>query len=134
MFLPSPSPAPEQVRCGINSARARQQSPKIRILKIGGAFWLKSELFLTKIRTANFDAPPRRRSLTLATPQKSFLHIFYFARARFFLLKGKENFFAGLCSERAGRRGFASARARRNSPHTPLPPRPRLDWLFFGGI
>jgi len=120
LFLPSPS-----------EARARQQSPKIRILKIGGAFWLKSELFLTKIRTANFDAPPRRRSLTLATPQKSFLHIFYFARARFFLLKGKENFFAGLCSERAGRRGFASARARRNSPHTPLPPRPRLDWLFF---
>jgi hypothetical protein len=27
-------------------------------------------------------------------------------RARFFLLKGKENFFAGFCSERAGRRGF----------------------------
>ena len=23
-----------------------------------GAFWLKSELFLTKIWTANFDAPP----------------------------------------------------------------------------
>jgi len=56
---------------------------------------------------------------------------FYFARARFFLLKGKENFFAGLCSERAGRRGFASARARRNSPHTPLPPRPRLGWRKF---
>ena len=42
----------------------------------GGAFWLKSELFLTKIQTANFDAPPRRRSLTLATQQKSFLRIF----------------------------------------------------------
>jgi hypothetical protein len=26
------------------------------ILKLGGTFWLKSELFLTKIRTANFDA------------------------------------------------------------------------------
>ena len=87
------------------------------------------------------DAPPRRRSLTLATPQKSFLRIFYFARARFFLprlrrgfggqVKGKENFFAGLCSERAGRRGFASARARRNSPHTPLPPRPRFRRRFF---
>jgi hypothetical protein len=31
------------------------------------------------------------------------------------------------CSGRAGRRG-SNARARRNSPHTPLPPRPR-----FGG-
>src|SRR3990167_7300767 len=80
------------------------------------------------------DAPPRRRSLTLATQQKSFLRIFYFARARFFLLKGKENFFAGFCSERAGWRGFASARARRNSPHTPLPPRPRLGWPFFRRI
>ena len=80
------------------------------------------------------DAPPRRRSLTLATQQKSFLHIFYFAHARFFLLKGKENFFAGFCSERAGRRGFASARARRNSPHAPLPPRPRFGYrrnLYF---
>jgi len=28
------------------------------------------------------DAPPRRRSLTLATQQKSFLYIFYFAPAR----------------------------------------------------
>ncbi|MDE2439281.1 MAG: hypothetical protein KGN01_07880 [Patescibacteria group bacterium] len=73
---------------------------------------------------------PRRRSLTLASQQKSFL-CFSFARAGFSLLKGKENFFAGFCSERAGRRGcpqFDFARARRNSPHTPLPPRPR-----FGG-
>ena len=48
---PKPSPA---------SGGARQQSPKIRILKIGGAFWLKSELFLTKIRTANFDCRASR--------------------------------------------------------------------------
>ena len=47
------------------------------------------------------------------------------------IAKGKENFVAGFCSERAGRRGFASARARRNSPHTPLPPRPRLNSQFF---
>jgi hypothetical protein len=40
---------------------------------------------------------PRRRSLTLASQQKSFL-CFSFARAGFFLLKGKENFFAGFCS------------------------------------
>jgi len=62
---------------------------------------------LTKIRTPNFEryAPPPLASL--AVPQKSFLRNFYFARARFFLLKGKENFFAELCSERAGRRGLA---------------------------
>jgi len=42
-------------------------------------------------------------------PQKSFLHIFYFAAARFFLLKGKENFFAGQRAKRAavGRSKFA---------------------------
>ena len=117
--------------CSLRRFAPRLPTLIFRNVILGGAFWLKSELFLTKIRTANFDAPPRRRSLTLATPQKSFLHIFYFARPRFFLLKGKENFFAGLCSERAGRRGFASARARRNSPHTPLPPRPRLGWRNF---
>jgi len=42
--MPSPS-----------EARARQQSPKSRNLKIGGTFWTKSELFLTKIRILNFD-------------------------------------------------------------------------------
>ncbi len=84
--MPSPS-----------EARARQQPPKILILKIGGTFWLKSEPFLTKIRTANFDAPPRRRSLTLATPQKSFLHIFYFARARFFCGRAIVKIYSRLC-------------------------------------
>ena len=66
----------------------------------------------------------RRRSLPLATQQKSFLCISDFARAGFFLLKGKENFFAGFCSQRAGRRDWPLffARTRRNSPHTPLPP------------
>jgi len=112
---------------GEPSQRASQTS----FLPIGGAFWLKSELFLTKIRTANFDAPPRHRSLMLATPQKSFLHFSRFARPRFFLLKGKENFFAGFCSERAGRRDFASARARRNSPPTPPSASPLLELAFF---
>ena len=83
-------------------------------------------LFWTKSGLRNLNAPPRRRSLRSLFRKKVFFAIFYFARARFFLLKGKENFFAGLCSERAGRRGFASARARRNSPHTPFPPRPRF--------
>ena len=59
--------------------------------------------------------------------KKSFVHNFLFAPARFFLLKGKQNFSLAVCSLRAGRRGFASARARRNSPHTPLPPRPRFE-------
>jgi len=31
-------------------------------------------------------------------PAKKFSLRFLFARARFFLLKGKENFFAGFCS------------------------------------
>src|SRR3989344_1750500 len=75
------------------------------------------EPFLSEI-----DAPPRRRSLTLATPQKRFLRIFCFARSRFFLIKEKEIFFAGLCSERAGRRGFAfrAGGQKFSSPQTPL--------------
>ncbi|MFH1145902.1 MAG: hypothetical protein V1707_02990 [bacterium] len=80
------------------------------------------------------DALPRRRSLRSLFRKKVFFAIFYFVPARFFLLKEKENFFAGFCSERAERRGFASARARRNSPHTPLPPRPCVrQQIFFGG-
>src|SRR3989344_701821 len=77
--------------------------------------------------------PARRRSLPLATQQKSFLRISDFARAVFFLLKGKENFFAGFCSQRAGRRAWPLffARTRRNSPHTPLPPFPCSDGRNF---
>jgi len=74
--------------------------------------------------------PPRRRSLPLAAQQKSFLCISDFVRAGFFLLKGKENFFAGLCSDRARRRGwplFYFARARRNSPQTQYE---RIYWGF----
>jgi hypothetical protein len=63
---------------------------------------------LREISLKETDAPPRRRSLRSLFRKKVFFTIFYFARARFFLLKGKENFFAGLCSERAGRRGGAS--------------------------
>src|SRR3989344_463819 len=75
--------------------------------------------------------PPRRRSLPLASQQKSFLYVSDFARAGFFLPrlrrdfggqgKGKENFFAGFCSQRAGRLDWPLffARTRRNSPHPP---------------
>ena len=47
--LPKPSPA---------FGGARQQSPKIRILKIGGIFWLKFELILEKTPTLIFSPPP----------------------------------------------------------------------------
>ena len=76
--------------------------------------------FLTETRPRK---PARRRSLPLATQQKSFLCISDFERARFFLLKGKENFFAGFCSLRAERRAWPLffARTPRNSPpHTPF--------------
>ena len=112
---------------------------------LGGACWTKSEPILSKIqRILRIESrpafPPASASLRRAK-QKNFLYIFLFARARFLLprlrrgfgeqVKGKENFFAGLCSWRAGWRGFVSARARRNSPHTPLPPRPRFRRRFF---
>ena len=68
---------------------------------------------------------PHALASTPATPkEKTLLAFLIFERNFFFLLKGKENFFATLCSLRAGRRGFASARARRNSPHTPFSARP----------
>src|SRR3990167_10881867 len=70
--------------------------------------------------------PPRRRSLTLAAPQKNTLCSFHFARARFFLLLMKRVFFCGvLPSKYSGRwRGcpqFDFAKEKRNSPQTPLP-------------
>jgi len=71
------------------------------------------------------DPPPLA---SLAVQQKSFLHIFYFAAARFFLLKGKENFFAGFCSKRAGRRGFASAGGQKFLPQTPFSFCPPALW------
>ena len=43
-----------------------------------------------------------------------------------FSLKKKTKLFSAVCSFRAGRRGFASARARRNPPPHPPTPRPRF--------
>src|SRR3989338_7030631 len=92
-------------------------------------FQLDSGALCLKMREPSLnetDAPPRRRSLTLATPQKSFRYDFGFARARFFPRKGKEKFFAGLCSDRAG--GGASLRLCRlgipplHPPPAPSPP------------
>jgi hypothetical protein len=39
----------------------------------GGAFWLKSELFLTKIRTANFEIQSLRRAKKKGVGGKEFL-------------------------------------------------------------
>jgi len=64
----------------------------------------------------------------LATPQKNTLCSFHFARAGFFLLKGKENFFADLCSKRAGRQGFASAGGQKFLPQTPFSFCPPALW------
>src|SRR3989338_5331383 len=93
------------------------------------------ELSLSK--TPNKEASPTRaRQHPPPPPQTSFPFFFFFlfSGTFFFLLKGKKNYFAGFCSERAGRRGcslFVFARAWRNSPQTPLPPRPRGDDSFF---
>jgi hypothetical protein len=57
---------------------------------------------------SKIDALLRRRSLRSLFRKKIFFTIFYFAYARFFLLKGKENFFADICYERAGWRGGAN--------------------------
>jgi len=54
---------------------------------------------------------PRRRSLMLASQQKSFLCVSDFARVGFFLLKGKVRFSARLCSDEQG--GGASLRLGR---------------------
>src|SRR3989338_5309260 len=106
--------------CGMRSCRAAKPrgnlSPKTRKFYLVG----NSEPGTTLLGANPQMKPPRRRAGNRHAPQKSFLCFSRFARARFFLLKGKENFFVLLCSERAGRRGFASVRARRNSPHTPV--------------
>jgi len=88
----------------------------------------KSELILNKIPTNSLRPAAARFARCSA---KKFSSQFLFCARFLFLLKGKENFFAGLCFERARRRGFASAQARRNSLHTPLPPRLRLGWRNF---
>ena len=69
--------------------------------------------------------PPRpatRRRERRPASQKNFLYIFYFARAHFFLLKGKENFSASASAPKA-RGGGASLRlAGKNF----LPPTPSI--------
>ena len=65
---------------------ARQSAsggPKSRNLKIGGAFWLKSELFLTKIRIPNFKILSLGRAKRKGVGGKEFLPALAF-RFQFF--------------------------------------------------
>ena len=95
-----------------------------------GALCLKMREPILSERT---DAPPRRRSLTLATPKKSFVRIFGFARVRFFLLKGKQNFSLVFCSERAGGWALRTSLGRLGipPPNPLLPSRPRFGKRIF---
>ena len=70
--------------------------------KNGGAFWLKSEPFLTKIRTAKFEcsAPPPLASL--AVPQKSFLFLLEEKIGRAQIKKCRENFSVLVPPKRSG--------------------------------
>ena len=90
--------------------------PLYRVQIIGVSLQFGSNSFYLKfLNETRPRKPARRRSLSLATQQKSFLRFSWFARAGFLFLKGKENFFAGFCSERAGRRaGFLGLVSFRN--------------------
>ena len=69
-----------------------------------------------------------RRPRVSAEPSRKIAFTFSdFVRAGFFLLKWKENFFAGFCSERAGRRDWplsVFARTARHSSPQPPPAEP----------
>jgi len=70
----------------------------------------RSNSFYQKfLKKSNRSAPPPAANDGGTASQKNFLHIFYFARARFFLLKGKENFSASASALKA-RGGGASLR------------------------
>jgi len=88
------SPRSGEGFCGAQPLRGRvEQCFQTTKFLLAVIFYTLREPFLNETATDS----PRRRSLTLASQQKSFL-CFSFARAGLFLLKGKENFFAGLCS------------------------------------
>ena len=74
------------------------------ISQVAVIFYTLREPFLNETATDS----PRRRSLTLAAPQKSFLFLLKEKIGRAQNRKCEENFFAVFCSQRAGRRGFAS--------------------------
>ncbi len=76
---------------------------------------------------------PRHRLASLGNPKEKCSLLFGFARDQF-LLKRKGHFSLVFCppSIRAGGGAtILSARAWRNSPHTPLPPCPRFQRRIF---
>ena len=81
--------------------------------------------------------PSRRRAGNRHAPQKSFLCISGFVRARFFLLKGKENFFVLLCSDEQGG-GLGLSFLQEHGGIPPTPPFRRVlagtDGIFGGDI
>jgi len=61
----------------------------------------------------SFRPAASRRKAAACLAEKFSLHFLFCARHQFFLLKGKKFFYSASALTR-GRRGFASARARRN--------------------
>ena len=134
MFLPSPS-----------EARARQQSPKIRILKIGGTFWTKSEPISPKILTLTFDCRPtgdnpaqRFRPPPLCFGEqnrKIFLTFFNCAPPKFFQLRKRKFFcFAFLLTQELRKRFPTPSppSAGRAGGQKFLPPNPFLFARLLG--
>jgi hypothetical protein len=98
------------------AVRQRQRALKTLNLIKCGTFWTKSELSLPKIRMLNFETPRRRPASSRDCQTEKFSYLFDsgFARARFLILKGKENFSVCPCLGSAGRRALIQARAWRN--------------------
>jgi len=127
LFLPSPS-----------EARARQQSPKIRILKIGGTFWTKSEPISPKILTLTFDCRPtgdnpaqRFRPPPLCFGEqnrKIFLTFFNCAPPKFFSIKETKIFLfclpadAGIAETLSHSQPAFGGQSRRAKIPSPRPP------------
>ena len=86
-FPPTPSQFAATRRHFLNpTSPASRSGASLSELEVSfcGAFWLKSELFLTKIRTANFDAPSCRRSETSPPRKKVFFTFFNLRPPDFF--------------------------------------------------
>jgi hypothetical protein len=84
-------------------------------------FTISLELILSEIpeKTHSLYPAASRRGRRPAS-QKNFLYIFYFARADFFLLKGKENFSASAPAPKARGDGASLRLGRGGIP--PIPP------------
>ena len=81
------------------------------------------------LKKSNRSAPPPAANDGGTASQKNFLHIYYFARARFFLLKGKENFSASASAPKARGGGsgvYPPAGGLRLAGKNFLPPTPSI--------